>query len=152
MFGPGNNVTVAELVKIAHKIAGISEREISGPVLNTRASGTWFERFVASAEQRGWVLFMDTSLDPGRAATRAEVVVTLLQALDIPLRWQKGMVFADVSARSPFAAAIETAAADGLVSGLPGDNDLPSFGPGQPINRAELSKIIALAIELYRTE
>lgn len=152
MFGPGNNVTVSELAKIAHKLTGTNEKEITLPSHNPQAAGTWFEKFVASAEQRGWVIFMDPSMDLSRAATRGEVVVTLLQALDVPVRWQKGTVFADVSVRTPFSAAIETAAADGLVTGLPGDNPLPSFGPGQPINRAELSKIISLAIELYRSE
>lgn len=153
-YGPGNNVTIAELAKIAHKMAGISTDALTSATPdNTLARGQWFAPFVASAEQRGWLLYGDARVDPTRPATRAEVLVTLYQALDLPISWPKGTVFTDVSARVSHAGAIETAAAKKIVEGQKDDkgNDLHLFNPTQPINRAELAKMLSKMIEVYRT-
>lgn len=149
-FGPENNVTVAELAKIAHTLAGLDPAEFSGVPDNPEARGTWFEAYIRSAEARGWTIFEDATVHPLRDATRGEVLVTLLQVLDVPLRWQKGSVFTDVTRRTPFAAAIETAHGIKLVEGRMdiAGQDTGLFGPTDPINRAELSKIVDKAIEL----
>lgn len=150
-FGPENNVTVAELAKLAHEVAGIDERETDQEPQNRRARGQWFSPYVASAEQRDWVLYRDRELDPSRASTRGEVLVTLLQALDIALAWPKGEMFRDVSRTTPYAAAIETAAADGIVSGSTDaiGNQTGLFNPAASVNRAEIAKILGLVMEVY---
>ncbi|MBI3336539.1 S-layer homology domain-containing protein [Candidatus Peregrinibacteria bacterium] len=150
-YGPGNFVTIAELAKIAHKIASI-EPSTSRRPLNSRARDQWFSPYVASAEQLGWTIFIDTDIDPGRPATRGEVLVTLLQTLDIPLRWQKGDVFEDVQPRTPYAGAIETAAHDEIVSGHTDEFGMPlrTFGPQDPVNRAEMAKILSKILEIYK--
>ena len=145
LFGPESNVTIAELVKIAHELSGIDETKARWIPRNLRARGTWFEQYLASAENLGWQVFTDTRLDPGRSATRAEVVTTILQALDIPRNWPKGKMFSDVAIDAQYSASIETAAKDGLVAGY----EDGEFKPEDPINRAEIAKIISLAIELY---
>lgn len=150
-FGPDNPVTVAELAKIAHMLGSVDASRFNSAPQNARARHTWAASFFRSAEERGWTIYIDAAIDPARPATRGEVIVTLLQALDLPVHWQKGNIFADVSARHPFAAAIETAARIGLVDGSPG-SPLPSFLPAAPVNRAELAKMIAVAIELYRPD
>lgn len=147
-FGPGNNVTLAELLKIAHKLADIDEFAFSGRALNERARGTWFERYLVSAESQYWLVYQDSRIDLGRNATRAEVVVTLLQALRVPRLWADGELFTDVQRDTEYASSIETAALDGLVDGY----DDGSFKPNNPINRAEISKIISNAITLYIEE
>lgn len=150
-FGPGNNVTLAELAKIAHEVAGIDETKMRVNVQNIRARDTWFAEYYASAEQRYWLAYQNALEDPVRPATRGEVVATLLQALDIPLNWPKGSMFGDVSPLTPYAAAIETAAEAGLIAGYTNSDGTETglFGPTDPINRAELSKIITLVIEKY---
>jgi hypothetical protein len=153
LFGPGNNVTVAELAKMAHRLGGMSEEAFaSRPPENVNAVGQWFSPFIASAESRGWVIYNDATIDPLRPAARAEVLVTFLQALDIPLTWQKGSVFNDVTARTAYAAAIETATADMIVEGRMDENGKPLnlFGPLDPINRAETAKIINKVFEVYK--
>ncbi len=153
-FGPGNDVTVAELAKIAHKLSGTSEAAFNAqPPENIFAQNMWFSPFIASAESRGWTIFSDATIDPTRPATRGEVLITLLQVLDVPLRWQKGTIFADVTARSPYAAAIETAAADKIVEGRDDENGTgaKTFGPTDAINRAEMAKIIGKVLETYRS-
>ncbi len=153
VFGPSNDVTVAELAKVAHKIAGISSDAFNNKdPQNARAQQAWFSPFIASAESRGWVIFNDAGINPTRPATRGEVLVTLLQALDKPLAWQKGTLFTDVTARTLYAGAIETAATAKVVEGRKDDkgNDLRLFGPTDAINRAELAKILSRMIDVYK--
>jgi hypothetical protein len=152
-FGPGNSVTIAELAKISHRLGSIGEESFIGKNPdNPAALGQWFSPFIASAEARGWTLYKDATVDPLRTATRAEVIVTFLQVLDIPLEWQKGDLFGDVSVRTRYANAIETAARDGVVEGLKDEKGkaLNKFNPEGSINRAELSKIINSVFEVYK--
>ncbi len=150
VFGPGNNVTVAELAKVVHRLAGIEEG--SGEPENVSAKGQWYAAFIASAEKLGWTIYSDAVVDPNRPATRGEVLVTLLQALDHPVTWQRGEMFTDVTAHTPFAAAIETAADLEIVSGTQDvhGSDTGLFGPQDPINRAEMAKIIDKAMTILR--
>lgn len=142
-FGPGDNVTVAQLSKVAHVLAQTDEENMRGEVQNTQARNQWFEQYFASAEQRHWEVWRDTRVNPSRPATRAEVVATLLRAMGIRTVWAEGKMFADVRATHPYANAIETAGADGLLD--VGGN----FRPDDPINRAELAKLTSSATELY---
>lgn len=154
-FGPGNSVTIAELAKIAHKMGSVSEEAFVGqnPV-NPLAVNMWATPFFASAESRGWTIFDrgEPYVDPARPATRAEVLVTLLQVLEIPLKWQTGALFTDVTVRTPYAAAVETAAKEGIVEGRTDESGKPLnlFGPNDPINRAEMAKLLVTAINKYK--
>ena len=145
-FGPGDSVTLAQLAKVAHKLANINETESRTLPENPRARNTWFADFYASAERSHWIAFRNPRENPERDATRAEVVCTLLQALNIPRIWPTGMRFTDVAATLPSADCIETAAKDGLVAGNSGNG---TFDPDRPVNRAELSKMLVTAMEIY---
>lgn len=152
-FGPGNLVSVAELAAIAHRLIGVSSDAFKDQAPdNPRAVRQWFSPFIASAEARGWTIYNDATIDPLRPATRAEVLVTLLQALDVSLQWQKGNVFTDVTARTHYAAAIETAARDKVIEGRKDASGKPLnlFEPTAPINRAEISKVIDTIFSVYR--
>ncbi len=149
-FGPENPVTLAEVAKIMHRLAGIEEVHSAAGALNTSAVG-WASNFIASAEGRDWVVYVDTSVEVNRPATRAEVLQTMLQALDIPLKWPTGKLFSDVSRRTLYAAAVETAAGDGIVSGKTGTGGTV-FEPSASINRAELAKIVTKAMEKYKLQ
>lgn len=145
MFGPGDAVTIAQLSKIAHTFTGTIPREVVPELLEHKAAaGTWFQNYVRSAEENDWRVFLDPNLDLSRPATRGEILVTFLQVLDIPLQWPKGKAFRDVTRRTPYASAIETAATLGIVQGKTGPNGKPTgyFGPLEPVNRAELSKML----------
>lgn len=154
MFGPGNSVTVAELAKIAHRLAGLSEGAFADVApKNGSGANQWFSPFLASAESRAWIIYADGTIDPLRPATRAEVVVTLLQAFDVPLKWQKGSVFRDVPVSHRYAAAIETAAGDSVIGGRTGESgkSLGIFDPEASITRAEISKIITTMLSTYKS-
>lgn len=147
-FGPERPVTLAELTAITHRLMGLSPPTPSKQPRNPRARRTWFSPFFASAENRGWLAYIAPELNPLKTATRGEVVVTLLHALDIPLQWPKGELFSDVAILTPFAAAIETAVQENIVSGYANVDGKPigTFGPEDPVNRAEMAKIISTVI------
>jgi len=147
-YGPEDNISIAQLAKIAHRLSGTDETKIHVGAKNTQSQSTWAEAFFASAEVRGWLVFRNSRLDPNRNASRAEVVTTILQALDIPRMWTKGTLFSDVNFDTLYADAIETAATDGLVSG-DSSGTAPTFRPDDPMNRAEIAKILSTAIEIY---
>jgi hypothetical protein len=150
-FGPENPVTLAELAKIALFLSG-SVQKTSGRLPENPSAPAWAAPYVAAAEQKDWFIYTDSSIDLNRPATRAEVLETLLQALDIPLKWPKGNMFTDVTRRTPYASAVETAAGDGLVAGQTNADGTSkgTFNPDASINRAELAKIITLSIAKYR--
>ncbi|MSR87085.1 S-layer homology domain-containing protein [Candidatus Peribacteria bacterium] len=150
-FGPGDAVTVAQLAKIAHSIMKLDEHEVKTAPINKNARGQWFTPYIASAEDRGWVVFLDGTVDPNRPATRGEVVVTLLQIFDIPAQWGKGNVFRDVLRKTPYSGAIETAMDEGIVSGANDANGDPTglFHPSEHITRAEIAKILIAVYEKY---
>ncbi|MFH0770710.1 MAG: S-layer homology domain-containing protein [Candidatus Peregrinibacteria bacterium] len=149
IFGPGNFVTIAELAKIAHRLVGLDETLTRSEPENVLAQGKWFAPFIASAEENGWQIYQNTRIDPTRPATRTEVVATLLQIYDIPVLWAKGKIFSDVTRDLRFADCIETAAADGLVEGTENPAFRPAFRPDDPVNRAELAKMLSNAMEIY---
>ncbi|MBI1934623.1 S-layer homology domain-containing protein [Candidatus Peregrinibacteria bacterium] len=154
MFKPQQPVTLAELAAITHRLVGISPPNPSPQPENPHARRTWFAPFFTSAEQKGWLAYVDPELDPLKPATRGEVVVTLLHALDIPLHWPKGKLFSDVAIDTAFAAAIETAVQEHIVRGYADADGKPTgtFGPEDPVNRAEMAKIINQVLERLRTE
>jgi len=153
-FGPSDPVTIAQLVKIAHEVAGIDETKARSTPINVRARNQWFTQYFASAENRGWQVFKDARLNPGRKATRAEVITTVLQALSVPRKWPTSKMFTDVTHDTLYASSIETAAADGVMSGYSDalGNPTGEFKPNAPINRAEMAKLISLAMEVYKED
>lgn len=152
-FGPGNSVTIEELAKIALNSAGI-DIDLCGTTLkNPLAVDRWSAPFIRCAESRGFVIYSDGGIDPLRPATRTEVVVTMLQAFELTFGSVEGeeRVFRDVQGSTQFASAIERAAKDGIVSGTTDDAGNPTgyFLPDDPVNRAEIAKIISLVLQVY---
>jgi hypothetical protein len=111
----------------------------------------WSAAYVSKAESLQLSVFAP-ALDVNKPATRGAVIQTLLEVLGIPTDIKIPSPFGDVVENSPYAKAIITAFAYGLVSGdLDADGKaLNRFRPDDPINRAEVAKIIALAKELVK--
>ncbi|MBI3618949.1 S-layer homology domain-containing protein [Candidatus Peregrinibacteria bacterium] len=151
-FGASAPVTLAELAKITHGVLGIDEKEYAGIPDNQSARAKWYSKYIVSAEKRDWRIYNDPALSPDRPATRAEILVTLLQVMDTPLQWPKGKVFKDVTRRTRYASAVETAATMGLVSGKTNASGKQTgfFGPEEPVTRAEFSKILTVVMEKFR--
>jgi hypothetical protein len=86
--------------------------------------------------------------DVHTAATRGEVIQTILEVLKLPIAKQSAQ-FSDVPRSHPYANVIATAAFFGFITGDTDSegNELNTFRPDDPINRAEVAKIIALVKE-----
>ncbi len=142
-FGPGNNVTVAEMLKISLKAAQIDEAECGLiPPLHPQALGHWASAFVSCAEAMQMRILADATVDLNRPATRAEVVAMIDDAFgdDVPPLFSN---FRD-TAGHPLEADIAFAYTRGIVSG---DKDslgieTGTFRPDASINRAEVAKIV----------
>ncbi|ALM09746.1 MAG: S-layer protein [Candidatus Peribacter riflensis] len=151
LFGPDDPLTIAELAKIAVQVALVDLSSCGSGLKNATAAGMWAEPYVRCAERRGWAVYADGSGDVQRLASRAQVVATLLQALGVKIEPRTGGVFRDVDSSVEFAAAVEMAARAGVVSGDADAQGNPTglFRPVDPVNRAEVAKIVAQAVQIY---
>jgi len=151
LFKPANLVTIAEVLKMTLEAAKIDEALCVRAPQNVQAVGHWSETYVACAEERGMRLFQ-SSLSLNRPATRAEVLVIVHDAFGDPII-PLYAPFRD-SRGHPFEADIAQGALTGIVRG---DTDatgalLGTFRPTQPINRAEVAKIIYERMKLEAVE
>lgn len=152
LFGPGDNVTIEQLSKIVLLMVGQDMNACPKESRNETAAGRWSLPYIACAEQNGWTVYADGTVDVGRNATRAEVVMTVLQAGKVNISERTGNAFTDVTLSTQFGAAIEQAKRDGIVSGYTDaeGNGTGIFGPLDPVKRAEIAKIITKALQQYK--
>ncbi len=157
-YGPGNSITVAETLKIASEGAGYDETSYAQPGYTE-----WFNNYEFTAQANGF------SLEewPGdwvwsRPATRVEVATVFAKAFKVQIEEQEIHAFTDVSADmySPaadahftYAAEIDALARDGVISGDTdaSGNATGTFRPTDPINRAEVAKMIIKMRATYGT-
>jgi hypothetical protein len=149
-FGIDKPITHAEILKMALEAAGISDTKASPP-RNQSARNDWSSSFVGIAEAKSFTVFKPT-LDVHKAATRAEVVQTILDAFGIATG-SSPSTFSDVPKNHPYTNAIAIAAFYGIVKGDTdaAGNPKNTFRPDQNINRAEAAKLITLARALKGT-
>lgn len=153
IFGPANNVTVAEMLKIALKSAGRDET-VCGlvPPLHPQAIGHWAAPFVSCGEALEMNILNDPTVDLNRAASRAEVVEMIDDAFgdDVPPLYSN---FRD-TAGHPLEAHIAYAYTRGIVSGDKNAQGVETgtFRPDESINRAEVAKIIYQRLRVDVTE
>ena len=142
-FGPGNNVTVAEVLKMAMKAAKIDETKCGlVPPLHSQAIGHWAVAFVSCAEQSQVRILDDVSIDLNRPARRAEVLAVMHDVFGdtVPPLFSN---FRDTM-NHPLEADIAYDYTRGIVSGDKNAQGIETgtFRPNAPINRAETAKII----------
>ena len=140
-FGPGNTVTVAEILKMALKAAQVDEKKCKGSPGMAQAEDHWARPFVVCARQKK-VRLLNSSPDLNRAALRGEVLSVIFDAFGdkVPPLMAP---FSD-TVNHPLEADIASAAALKMVSG---DKDASgqatgTFRPNAPVNRAEAAKIL----------
>lgn len=143
IFGPGNAVTVAELLKMAFKAEKIDTTTCGAvPPLHSQAIGHWAQAFVSCGEQMNMRILQNASLDINRKATRAEVLEVMndVSGVTVPPLFSN---FKDTQ-NHPLESDIAFAYTRGIVSG---DKDAKgietgTFRPNEAINRAEVAKIV----------
>ncbi|MDO8648442.1 MAG: S-layer homology domain-containing protein [Candidatus Peregrinibacteria bacterium] len=140
-FGPGNTVTVAEILKMALKAAQVDDATCRGSPSLTQAERHWARPFVVCAEQRG-VRLLTSAPDLNRPALRGEVLSVVFDAFGdkVPPLFAP---FKDTE-NHPLESDIAYAAALKIISGDKDKSGNPTgtFRPNAPVNRAEAAKII----------
>lgn len=148
-FKPGNQVTVAEVLKMSLEAAGVDTSQCPPLPAHPEAANHWSKQYVSCAESMGIRIFhpsIRASLN--RPARRAEVVTVIHDAFDesvLPLYSN----FSDTGGHV-FEADVAMAAYNGIVSG---DKDVSgvatgTFRPNEPIVRAEAAKVIYEQLKL----
>ncbi|MCA9371182.1 MAG: S-layer homology domain-containing protein, partial [Candidatus Peregrinibacteria bacterium] len=74
-YGPADNVTIAQLAKMAVIAASIDTYGCLNEIQNEPATQDWSAPYIRCAENEGWAVYSDGTVDIFRPATRAEVVV-----------------------------------------------------------------------------
>ena len=142
-FGPGDPVTVAEVLKMAGNAAHLDPAGCAPPVYHPEASGHWAAAYVGCAEQLQARIFEPNyPVTLNRPATRAEVLALLhdvygdsVPALYSDFNDSQGHRFeADIA----YASLLNVVSGDTTALGKP----LHTFRPNDPVNRAEAAKII----------
>ncbi|OGJ57678.1 hypothetical protein A2881_04205 [Candidatus Peribacteria bacterium RIFCSPHIGHO2_01_FULL_55_13] len=150
LYGPADPVTIEQVAKIAFLASGAPLSDCGSELLNVAVEERWSEEYFRCAEKLQWAVFSDGTVDPLRPATRDEVVVTMLQAFKVMIRDSEATPFTDLDS-SEFRAAIVTAYEDHVIGGYTDaeGNSTGKFGPEDSVNRAEVAKIVVLAMDVY---
>jgi len=134
LYGPADFITMGQLAKVGDLLSGQVVIPVSG--------NDWAIPYVAAAKAANLSVFQST-VDPKKSASRGAVIQTILEAFETPMTAKDTSMYSDVPADAPYAAAIATATKLGIVSG---DEGRTTFRPNTPINRAEVAKMIILAL------
>ena len=151
LYGPANNITIAEALKIQVEGAGYDERLYASRIES--GFDHWSSSYASVAKGEGFAVIDErTRLDS--PATRGEVAALLTSAFRVDMSAVTiGTRYSDVSGSTTYATSIEVLSRDGVVSG---DTDIKgnatgTFRPGAFINRAEVAKMIMGARAKYGT-
>ncbi len=139
-FGPENNVTMAEALKIAVESAGY-DAQAYGAVVDSSVNH-WASEYVSVAILENFE-FIKNPYRLDRAATRGEVAAMFTSAfrVNVPAS-PSGTTFNDVQLATPYAASVEALARDSVVSGdTTNGQPTGTYRPLALINRAEVVKI-----------
>ncbi|MCX6807904.1 MAG: S-layer homology domain-containing protein [Patescibacteria group bacterium] len=139
-FGPGNQVTIAEIIKMGVISAGLNLDPAQPTSLSTREH--WAQQYIRAAENRGATLVTESSLELDRPATRAEFIQLMCELFGITgdqLKTTSEITFTDVSLKSLAAPYIYWAREKGIING---DQGLNTFRPNDGIVRSEVAKIL----------
>lgn len=148
-YRPGNQVTIAEVLKMSMEAAQIDESLCTNTPLHPQAAEHWARKYIACAEQMN-VRLLDPLLpaDVNRPAKRAEVLTIIHDTFGdevLPLYSS----FVDTQGHR-YEADIAYANLYGIVSGDTNSegSETGTFRPDDAINRAETAKILYEKLKL----
>jgi hypothetical protein len=160
-FRPGNTTTRGQLAKMVVLAEGFSINTAGGPHLRDVPATSPFYNYIETAYNRGLISGYTCGgpgepcpgvyFRPNASVTRGQLAKIIVKAAGWPLVNRTTPTFRDVPATSPFYAAIETAAAHGVISGYtcgaPGEA-CPGvyFRSSNSATRGQISKILYKAV------
>jgi hypothetical protein len=146
-FRPSNNTTRGQLSKIVVLGFALSINTSGGPHFTDVPIGSTFYDYVETANNAGFVAgYADGTFRPGNNVTRGQlskiVVLAGVQVNGWNLLNPPTAAFSDVPPGSAFYIYVETAVCHGIVSGYADG----TFRPGSNATRAQIAKIVCLAV------
>ena len=160
-FKPENNTTRGQMAKIVVRAFNFTINVTGGPHFPDVAPGSTFYDYIETAYNLGLVQgYPDGTYGPNNNVTRGQLAKIIVNAAIIadPGHWTledpPANTFEDVPVGSTFFQHVETAASHHLVSGYgcggPGEpcgaGNKPYYRPSADATRAQISKIIFLAV------
>jgi hypothetical protein len=149
-YRPSDLVNRAEMAKLAVEAAGLPLETASAAPFNDVPMGQWYTNYIYTAEKNGVVGgyknesgALTGSFGPGNNLNRAEAAKVIVNAFALPEDMSGAPHFPDVKSSDWFYIFVESSFNAGVVSGYPDG----SFGPARNINRAEIAKMVSLAME-----
>ena len=142
-YGPGNNVTKAEALKMALEAAG--KGVASGAPQDGSAQGQWYEGYVKKAEELGFEIIQEGGWN--EPADRETVAVLVSQAFDLggeSYEVDNTNFFPDVSANDSHAGYLQAVKDREIFTG---DSGSGKFRGEDGINRAEVAKVMNVAMQ-----
>lgn len=143
-YKPDNNISRAELVKIAVKMFGlkVADKITENPFKDVPAS-EWYGPYIKVALDSKIVKGYDEgTFRPNHNVTRVEALKILLEAAKVTLPTNVKSPFTDVINSGWYAPYVEFAVSNGLANGYSKEK----FEPARFITRAEVAKISSLMI------
>lgn len=143
-FGPANNMTVAEILKIALEASQLGQGDPNQAPASIK--NHWAAGYVVTGKEKGLTLMkhITSTADLDRPVTRAEVLRVLIESFGVTLIPTDAAPFKDTDGHID-QLFIATAKELGIVNGY----DDGTFKPNNPVNRAEVAKIVNLAMSNF---
>lgn len=142
-YGPGDNVTIAELLKMAIEAAGIGVEALGGEGSDADAQMHWAVKagYVAYAKEVGLDKLVDLN-DLNKAATREEaaIIIAKIFGYDVDREWRAD--FKDYDGK--FKGYVQAVYDEGVFTG---QGETGEFDGESNLNRAEVAKVIRSASE-----
>lgn len=147
-FGPGDNITLGQMMKVVLRVSGYDENNsnLDSKIANLNH---WSTGFLNTGIDLDLTVMEPNTIVPTRTVTRGEFFQTLAEAQGLisntyqcPLT---GFEFKDLSANHPNTKAACILVRDGIIAG----SDSGFLNLDENINRAEVAKILNTALDIY---
>jgi hypothetical protein len=148
-FGPGDNITVGEMLKVVLRVSGLNEKttNLDASLAN---STHWSVGFQNRAIDEQLTIMEAVGIDPNRTVSRGEFFQALVEAQGMYSSNNYNcsitdLDFEDLDSSNPYTKYACILIKDGVISGTD-DGFLNLFSD---INRAEVAKILNTALDIY---
>ena len=139
IYAPNDYITRAELTKMGVNAFGFDIPEsVSVNPFSDVTTDAWYAPFIQAAKTYAIVQGYGDVFRPNISINRVEALKVLLEAADFDIANEITSSFSDTVSGSWYMKYVNFAKDNGIVSGY-GDG---TFGPDNPITRAEVSKVI----------
>lgn len=138
-FAPGNNVSRAEALKMV--LEKFDEGQSNSTPAMGEAKNHWAKGYIAKAEELG--VEINGSLDG--PASRGEIAKWIVQVTNVEIVNPSTSSFSDLSTSDQYYTYLETMKEYDVFGGDSSTSGLPTIRSNDPINRAEVAKVINYA-------